>query len=230
MKKLLFLSSISLSSLGFGQVGINTSAPHSSAILDIVGKSGKQGTLLPKVNLTSATDATTIVSPVKGLTVFNTNGFIGEGMYVNEGTETLPSWQKMKLLQSAELSRIVSTLVYSGATTNAARILNTDTFQWRMVSNAANYSMQMRLKAAPAANVTTTSTFSLNWKDADQVTSPIPSFTWTPANWNVWQTVYTYQSSLETFYYFGVVGTDKLFRVNAYTVTNANNYLMVEQF
>lgn len=230
MRNLLFLPAIFISFYSFGQVGINTSAPNSSAILDIVGKSNKQGLLLPKVDLTSVNDAVTIVSPIKGLTVFNTNGLMGEGIYVNEGNGSLPSWQKMKLLQSEELSRVVSTLIYPGATTNAAKVLNTDIFQWRMVSNAANYSLQMRLKAAPAANVTTTNTFSLNWQGTNQVTAAIPSLTWTPANWSTWQTVYTYQSNFETFYYFGVVGTDKLFRVNAYTVTNATNYLMVEQF
>jgi hypothetical protein len=231
MRKQLFLSSIFFSSFGFGQVGINTTTPNSSAVLDIVGKSGKQGVLLPKVNLISATDATTIASPAKGLTVFNTNGFIGEGIYVNEGNESSPSWQKMKTLQSEESSRIVSTLVYNGATTNATKILNTDIFQWRMVSDASgNYSLQMRLKAAPTANVTTTSTYTLNWRGTEQATLAMPSFTWSPTNWNIWYPAYTYQSNFETFYYFGVVGTDKLFRVNVYTVTNSINYLMIEQF
>jgi len=54
-----------------GSVGIGTSAPVASAILDISTVNNK-GVLLPKVALTGTKDATTIASPATGLLVYNT--------------------------------------------------------------------------------------------------------------------------------------------------------------
>lgn len=52
------------------QVGINTSIPDNSSILDIVSTS--KGALLPRVSLLGDTDQSTINSPADGLTIFNT--------------------------------------------------------------------------------------------------------------------------------------------------------------
>ncbi|GEN69402.1 hypothetical protein [Chryseobacterium rhizosphaerae] len=53
-----------------GAVGIGTSAPDISAIVDITATN--KGILIPRVALTSATDQVTIASPATGLMVFNT--------------------------------------------------------------------------------------------------------------------------------------------------------------
>lgn len=53
-----------------GNIGIGTSAPAPSAILDLT--SANKGFLMPRVALTSATDVTTILSPATGLLVYNT--------------------------------------------------------------------------------------------------------------------------------------------------------------
>jgi len=53
-----------------GAVGIGTSTPDTSAALDI--SSASKGMLIPRVALTSTTDATTIPSPASGLMVYNT--------------------------------------------------------------------------------------------------------------------------------------------------------------
>jgi hypothetical protein len=82
-------------------VGINSSGatPDVSAMLDIV--SSDKGMLLPRVSLTSTTDATTIVSPATSLLVYNTNaGMTGDnadgvGYYYNAGTSGSPSWVKL---------------------------------------------------------------------------------------------------------------------------------------
>lgn len=72
-KKLFFLGFTIISSYLFSQtggVGIGTSSPDASAILDI--NSTNKGVLAPRISLTSITDATTIPSPATGLLVYNT--------------------------------------------------------------------------------------------------------------------------------------------------------------
>ncbi len=58
------------------QVGIGTSNPTPSAILDVnvnnLPSNGKKGLLIPQVALTSTLDVTTIPSPANGLMIFNT--------------------------------------------------------------------------------------------------------------------------------------------------------------
>lgn len=84
-------------------VAINTdgSDPDVSAMLDIVNSS--KGLLLPRVALTSTTDATTIVTPAVSLLVYNTNASItgtygdGVGYYYNAGTSIAPSWRKLAM-------------------------------------------------------------------------------------------------------------------------------------
>lgn len=230
-KWIIFLAAL-LSPFVMGQVGVNNNAPDSSSLLDITANATttNKGVLLPKVHLTSITDNSTILSPAKGLIVFNTNGLIGEGIYVNEGTSSSPLWQGLKTAQSEELSRFVSTMIYTGTTTDPVKILNSDTFQWRLLSNGTSYELQARLKAIPAQNIVTTSTSLLRWAGSATGVNILPSFVWTPANWDVWQNIYTYASGVQGLFYFGIQNTDKLFRVNVFTVTDSYNSLLIEQF
>lgn len=79
--------------LGYAQsVGIGTSTPNPSARLDIV--SSNQGILVPRVSLTSVTDAVTIPNPAPSLLVYNTNPALpaGTGYYFNAGTPAAPRW------------------------------------------------------------------------------------------------------------------------------------------
>jgi hypothetical protein len=72
-KILLIISSILFSTVMFSQsVGINTNAPHNSAILDI--QSDNKGMLVPRMN---SGQRTGIGSPAAGLLVYDTdtNGF-----------------------------------------------------------------------------------------------------------------------------------------------------------
>lgn len=58
------------------QVGIGTSTPNSSSILDVnvnnLPANGKKGFLMPQVALTGTNDLTTIPNPTNGLIVYNT--------------------------------------------------------------------------------------------------------------------------------------------------------------
>ncbi len=72
------------------QVGIGTTTPDATAILDVTSTS--KGMLIPRVSLTNVANVTTpINTPVKGLMVWNTNnvftgGLSGEGFYFFNGT------------------------------------------------------------------------------------------------------------------------------------------------
>jgi len=78
-----------------GNVGIGTSSPNSSALLDL--NSSNKGILFPKVNLSGVNDATTITSPSTGLVIYNTNTSLvnGVGLYINSGTSSAPIWDKL---------------------------------------------------------------------------------------------------------------------------------------
>ncbi|MGC4041760.1 MAG: hypothetical protein QM710_13485 [Flavobacterium sp.] len=65
------------------QVGIGTTSPNASSILDIT--SANSGLLIPRVALTSTSDITTIPSPVTSLLVYN-SGFSPNGFYYWNGT------------------------------------------------------------------------------------------------------------------------------------------------
>ena len=54
----------------FSQVGIGTTSPNASSVLDIT--SNNKGVLMPRIALQSSTDQTTIPSPATGLMVYNT--------------------------------------------------------------------------------------------------------------------------------------------------------------
>lgn len=64
------------------QVGIGTISPNASSMLDIT--STNSGLLIPRVVLTSASDVTTIASPVTSLLVYN-SGFAPNGYYYWNG-------------------------------------------------------------------------------------------------------------------------------------------------
>ena len=65
------------------QVGIGTTAPNASSMLDIT--STNTGLLIPRVALTSTSDVTTIASPVTSLLVYN-SGFSPNGYYYWNGS------------------------------------------------------------------------------------------------------------------------------------------------
>ena len=81
MKKYLLLSPLLISMTMFSQVGIGTTSPDPSSILDI--RSSNSGLLVPRVNLTSTTDAITIPNPAESLLVYNLNTInnVSRGFY-----------------------------------------------------------------------------------------------------------------------------------------------------
>ncbi|MET3535101.1 hypothetical protein [Chryseobacterium limigenitum] len=89
MKNLIFSVGLFLvfHSFAYGQVGIGTSSPKNSAMLEI--NSNNKGLLIPSIALNSSTDATTIASPATGLLVWNngTGGLTTAGFYFWNNTQ-----------------------------------------------------------------------------------------------------------------------------------------------
>ena len=75
----------------FAQVGIGTSSPDTSSILEL--QASDKGLLLPRVDLTDVTSAAPLAAHVQGMVVYNTaktiTGYTGnaEGVWRNDGTE-----------------------------------------------------------------------------------------------------------------------------------------------
>ncbi|GIV29652.1 MAG: hypothetical protein KatS3mg028_0718 [Bacteroidia bacterium] len=78
-------------------IGINATGavPDNSAGLDV--NFSNKGLLIPRVGLTSSTDAATIPSPATSLLVYNTGtgGLTPAGYYYNAGTPGSPNWVRL---------------------------------------------------------------------------------------------------------------------------------------
>lgn len=73
----------------FSQIGVGTTSPHTSSILDV--EAADKGILIPRVALTGNNDQTTINSPEISLLIYNTSTVTGgnaiqEGFYYWNGT------------------------------------------------------------------------------------------------------------------------------------------------
>ncbi len=86
---LLFICFLTVN-FGFAQVGIGTSNPEPSSILDI--SSSNKGVLFPRMDLGALSTSGPIDSPVEGLVVWNTdvaNGALNTGLFYWDGTSWL---------------------------------------------------------------------------------------------------------------------------------------------
>lgn len=90
--KRIFILCLIFSALSFfsakaqNNVGIGTTSPAASALLDLTATD--KGLLIPRVALLAATNGTTpVASPATGLLVFNTGGAMTSGFYYWDGTQ-----------------------------------------------------------------------------------------------------------------------------------------------
>lgn len=94
-----------------GQVGIGTTTPDISAIMDLV--STNKGVLIPRVQLLGNSDNLTIPNPATGLLIWHSDmpsvsGMQGAGFYYNDGNTTIPNWVKLSTYAGATLGDLTS--------------------------------------------------------------------------------------------------------------------------
>lgn len=86
MKKLLLLL---LVPFGFyAQVGVNTSTPHSSSMMEI--NSTDKGLLIPRISIPNLNAAAPVAAPATSLLVYNTNATTGIGYYYWDSAKWVP--------------------------------------------------------------------------------------------------------------------------------------------
>ncbi|MCG2612400.1 hypothetical protein LZZ90_12870 [Flavobacterium sp. SM15] len=86
MKKLLLLLLFPFSVSA--QVGIGTTTPNSSSILDVTATD--KGLLIPRISIPNLNAAAPVTSPATSLMVYNTNAATGIGYYYWDGTKWTP--------------------------------------------------------------------------------------------------------------------------------------------
>lgn len=86
MKKLLLLLLFPFSVSA--QVGIGTTTPNSSSILDVTATD--KGLLIPRISIPNLNAAAPVTSPATSLMVYNTNATTGIGYYYWDGTKWTP--------------------------------------------------------------------------------------------------------------------------------------------
>jgi trimeric autotransporter adhesin len=120
-----------LSSMAVAQVGIGTTAPDASSLLDVTSTS--KGLLIPRMTLAQRN---AISNPATGLVVFQTDNT--PGLYFNSGTPAAPSWASVGS-GSGQWQTSGPTIYYSagnvgiGETNPVARLHVSDPGAWACV-------------------------------------------------------------------------------------------------
>lgn len=196
MKKNSLLLCFLCTQLFFSQIGINTTVPNQSAMLDIV--SNNKGVLVPRIALSSRTDAATIPSPATGLIIYNTTtagiggNQITPGLTINTGTPANPIWASLQVITNTQ-GHTTDKLRYLGFP-NVTKTTTVGGFlEFRVRQSGGFYYFEMRLLNPPTSNMLYRYNrigYGLTPTTGEKINNGYASnFTFTPANYNVWQTV-----------------------------------------
>lgn len=130
MKKNLQIIVFLLSAILSGQVGIGTTSPDSSAVLEVSSSNKKGGILLPQVSLSGADDVLTVPTAAIGLMVYNlstagngNNQVVADNIYLWNGTR----WNNLSDMQ--EFKKILLPPVFFAQQTNGQTFTGTDLTQ-----------------------------------------------------------------------------------------------------
>lgn len=187
-------------------IAINTtgSQANTSAGLDV--DFTNKGLLIPRVSLSSTTDATTIATPATSLLVYNSNaamtGGSGVGYYYNAGTSGSPNWVRM--LSGSGSSGSAWLLLGNSGTTAGTNFLGTTDAQdvvikanstegFRLYSGGVMASLGVGTTVAPSTTSAyssfvmkgSTSNFGINLQDGGGRTSLLWNASGTGGNYLV---------------------------------------------
>ncbi len=122
---------LSVSNNLYSQLGINTTSPDPSSVMDIVAKNNNKGLLIPRISLTGPADTATISNPAISLLVYNTttNASIIPGFYYWNGTSWLKLGDQRNALSHGNSNPITTALqqagdIYVNTSTGAIFIFN----------------------------------------------------------------------------------------------------------
>lgn len=166
---LLFLAMISKTKAQ--RVGIGTTTPHTSSILDVTATD--KGILLPRVNLTGLTDNTTIASPAISLMVYNyanagtaPNAILGHRVYVWRGTfwdafSNLPEIKTLKVpIDFARVSKVDD--IFSAAQLSNVNASGVIPIQWNSSDVVVVNTNDIEADNSPNTKILTTSNYQLS--------------------------------------------------------------------
>ena len=229
MKSILTTIAIVSYTVALSQVGIGTVNPDPSAALHL--ESTNKGVLFPRVSLLSSTDAVTIPQPANGLFVYHPSATTvnGAGLYVNMGEKTSPQWSRFDYFANSPDLK-VNNLIYTGLTTNTDKVLVTEYYEWRMVkATATTYSVQARLRNAPAANVTIKGSVKL-WTFNNSASNTVNT-SWTTTDWGSWKNVYTYNNNWDAMMFINASNDPtKMYKLSGHVELDIYNLLVMEIF
>ena len=155
MRLIVFVFGILSFSVAISQnVGISNGVitPDVSAGLEV--RYTNKGVLMPRVALTSVSDAATIPSPANSLIVFNTGagGLAPDGYYYNQGTPAAPNWVRIangnslddawQLLGNSGTNPVTNFL---GTTDAQPLVLRTNNTEWARVQTDGTVSIGTNL-------------------------------------------------------------------------------------
>ena len=117
MKGLFCLACLCISITANSQVGIGTTTPNTSAQLDI--SSASKGVLIPRVSLTSASDISTVMTPVISLLIYNTSS---AGAFPNNVIPGYYYWNGSKWMTISSRSHMIT--FSTGTVLNGASVVS----------------------------------------------------------------------------------------------------------
>lgn len=166
-----------------GAIGIGTSAPNTSAILDI--NSSNKGILIPRVTLTGITDGTTITSPATGLIVYNTTTTVGgPGLAYNSGTPASPKWANITAY--TDTSGVLTKKFIYQTLPDPSKTFTVGNLEFRAITVTDGFVFQMRLINPPATPITYQCD-RISWFGSNGITSTTAALTFNSGNYSTWQ-------------------------------------------
>lgn len=106
------------------QVGIGTTSPHPSSMLEIGDGTDTAGLLVPRVQLSSAAVAAPVVNPANSLLVYNTATDLSHAGYINDVRPGFYSWDSAS---NRWVTQTKETRTAKWKSTNTTELLNDNT-------------------------------------------------------------------------------------------------------